>query len=293
MNNRVTLDWNWIRAFLATVDRGSLSAAARELGLTQPTLSRQIAALERDLGLTLFERVGKSLILTHTGRELLDEVHAMGIAADRLAIIASGQSQSLEGLVRISASDVFAAYLLPEILEKLHAVAPGIRIEVVSSNDISDLMRREADIAIRHVQPEPAGLISKLCREGVADLYATPDYLDRLGRPISPRDLAHARFIGFSGRNDLIEQLNRRGVPVSEANFTWKTNSPAAAWEMARIGLGICVMFDMLAARTPGIERVLADFEPIPVSTWLVTHRELNTSRRIRLVFDFLAEELS
>lgn len=287
------IDWNWIRAFLATVERGSLSGAARELGLTQPTLSRQIAALERDLGLSLFERVGKSLVLTHTGRELLDEVHAMGVAADRLAIIASGQSQSLEGLVRISASDVFAAYLLPDILERLHAVSPGIRIEVISSNDISDLMRREADIAIRHVQLDPAGLIWRRCRDSLADLYAASDYLDRIGRPRSPSDLAQARFIGFSGPNDFIEQLNRRGLPVSEGNFIWKTNSPAAAWEMARRGLGICVMLGQLADRTPGIERVLVDFEPIPVSTWLVTHRELHTSRRIRLVFDFLGEELS
>lgn len=287
------LDWNWIRAFLATVERGSLSAAARELGLTQPTLSRQIAALERDLGLTLFERVGKSLVLTHTGRELLEEVRTMGVAADRLAIIASGQSQSLEGIVRISASDAFAAYLLPDMLARLHAVSPGIRIEVISANDISDLMRREADIAIRHVQPEPVGLISRLCHHDIADLYATSDYLDRLGRPRSARDLAHARFIGFSGPNDLIERLNQRGVPVTEDNFLWKANSAVAAWEMARKGLGICIMVDRVANRTLGMERVLADFEPIPVSTWVVTHRELHTSRRIRLVFDLLAEELS
>lgn len=154
-------DWNHLRAFLATVESGSLSAAARSLGLTQPTLGRQVAALEQELGVLLFERLGRSLVPTLAGRELFESARSMGEAASRLSIIASGQSQSIEGLVRITASDIVAAHILPPILKRLNEVAPGIVVDVVADNDVRDLMRREADIAIRHVRPEQPDLIAR------------------------------------------------------------------------------------------------------------------------------------
>ncbi len=142
-----------MRAFLATAEAGSLSAAARRLGQTQPTLSRQVAALEADLGVMLFERVGRSLELTQAGLELLEHSKSMGNAANRIALAASGQVQSIEGQVRITAGDVMSAYILPDALRKIRAQAPMLRIEVVATNDLRDLVRREADIAIRHVRP--------------------------------------------------------------------------------------------------------------------------------------------
>jgi DNA-binding transcriptional LysR family regulator len=289
MNTR-SPDWNQLHAFLATVEAGSLSAAARELGLTQPTIGRQVAALEQDLGVTLFERVGRSLALTVTGRELYESARSMREVASRLSLIASGHSQSVEGLVRITASDIVAAYVLPPILKQLHVLAPGIAIEIVAANDVRDLMRREADIAIRHVQPDQPELIAKRCRGTTAHLYASTDYLDRLGRPATGADLATASFIGFSEADGLVEELNARGVPVTRSNVKWTTGSVVTAWELMRQGLGIGVIFRDVAAGAPGVEQVLPELRPFDVPVWLAVHRELHTSRRIRLVFDLLAE---
>jgi DNA-binding transcriptional LysR family regulator len=285
-------DWNHLRAFLATVETGSLSAAARSLGLTQPTLGRQVAALEQELGVLLFERVGRSLALTGAGRELFESARPMGEVAGRLPIIASGQSQSIEGLVRITASDVVAAYTLPAILQRLHVLAPGITVEIVAANDVRDLMRREADIAIRHVRPEQPDLIARRCRGTTAHLYAATLYLDSHGRPGSGADLAEASFIGYSEADGLVAELNARGVKVTRRNFKWTTGSVVTAWEMIRQGLGIGVMFREVAANAPGVEPVLPELAPFEVPIWLAVHRELHTSRRIRLVFDLLAEML-
>ncbi|MGB3337712.1 MAG: LysR family transcriptional regulator [Devosia sp.] len=285
-------DWNQLHAFIATVEFGSLSAAARKLGLTQPTVGRQVAALEQDLGVLLFERVGRSLTLTVTGRELFESARLMSETASRLSIIASGQSQSIEGLVRITASDIVAAYTLPPILKQLHALAPGIAIEVVAANDVRDLMRREADIAIRHVRPEQPDLIARRCRGTTAHLYAATSYLDSHGRPRTGADLAEASFIGYSEADGLVAELGARGVPVTRRNFKWTTGSVVTAWEMIRQGLGIGVVFRDIAVGAPGVEPVLPDLTPFDVPIWLVVHRELHTSRRIRLVFDLLAEQL-
>ena len=287
-------DWNQVRAFLATVEAGSLSAAARQLGLTQPTLGRQVAGLEQDLGVVLFERVGRGLVLTEAGRDLAEHVRAMGAAADKMALAATGQSQAVDGLVRVTASDIVASYMLAPAWEKLRARAPGIVVEVVASNALTDLLRREADIAVRHVAPTQQELIGKRLPDSGARLYASRDYLDRIGRPKTLAELARADFIGFSERNaDLIAQLNARGLPVTTDHFPLLTGSGLVAWHMVQQGLGIGIMMQEAAAFAPAVEEVFPDFGAVPVPVWLVTHRELHTSRRIRLVFDLLAETLS
>lgn len=146
------IDWNLARAFCATADAGSLSAAARKIGLTQPTLSRQVAALEDALGVTLFERIGKKLVLTDAGLGLLEHAQAMAAAADAMTLAAAGKVHEIAGRVTVSASDAISAYLLPDIVARIRQQAPQIRLVVVASNSISDLRRREADIAVRHVQ---------------------------------------------------------------------------------------------------------------------------------------------
>jgi DNA-binding transcriptional LysR family regulator len=151
----VKFDWNRARAFLVTAEEGSLSAAARALGMAQPTLGRQVDALEQELGVVLFERVGRGFTLTPSGLELLDHVRAMGDAANRVSLTAAGQSQSIEGKICIAASETYAAILLPPIIAKLRQVEPGIHIEIVASTKASDLLRREADIAIRNF-PRPS-----------------------------------------------------------------------------------------------------------------------------------------
>src|SRR5690606_35123456 len=169
-------DWNQMRALLATVQAGSLSGAAKRLGLTQPTLGRQVAALEASLGVTIFERVGRGLVLTEAGAQLVRHLRDMGEAAEKVAMAAAGQSQSIDGVVRVTVSDVYAAHVLPPLLTQLRARAPGLVVEVAAVNSISDLIRREADIAIRHVRPDQDGLIARRCADSAAYIYGAPAY---------------------------------------------------------------------------------------------------------------------
>lgn len=289
----VAFDWNQARAFLATVEEGSLSAAARALGLTQPTLGRQVAALEEDLGILLFDRIGKSLVLTPSGLELLDHVRAMYGAANRISLTASGQSQTIEGQVRITASDVMSAYILPPALKKLREIAPKLEVDIVAANDIRDLQLREADIAIRHIRPEQPDLIARHVSDATAHFYALKSYLDQQGRPNSVDELSDHAFIGFGDNDRMIKRLNAFGLSLTRENFRLGSESGVVAWEMARQGLGIIVMSDEVAADAPDIERILPDMDPFVFPIWLTTHRELHTSRRIRLVFDLLADFLT
>lgn len=287
------LDWNHMRAFLATVERGSLSAAARQLGLTQPTLSRQISALEDRLGLLLFERLGKRLQLTGAGAQLAGHVREMGAAADRVGLAALGQSSAVAGTVRITAIDAFAAYLLPAVHERIRAVAPGIVLEVIASNALDDLMRREADIAIRHVQPTQPDLIARRCPDIEVGLYAATSWLDRIGRPASPGDLADMPFIGYPDVEAMIEHLRTRDIPLRAEAMSWRCASTLINWELVRRGLGIGIMFGGIGADMTGMEPVLPHMTPLTAPLWLVAHRELHTSPRIRLVFDALHDALS
>lgn len=291
--DELRFDWTQLRAFLATAEEGSLSAAARALKLTQPTLGRQVSALEESLGVALFERVGRGLVLTPAGREMLPHARAMGEAAGRIALSAAGQTQTIEGKLRITASDVFSAHFLPSVLARLRAAAPRLEIEVVAVNDIRDILRREADIAIRHLRPTEPDLIARLVQEHTAHFYAARAYVARRGLPRDKDDLANHDFISFGDADRFMEYLRPLGITLSEKNFRLGTENGLLAWELARQGLGILTMADEVAAASPGMERLLPEMEPITFPTWLVTHRELHSSARIRLVFDILAEALS
>jgi len=286
-------DWNHIRAFLITAEQGSLSAAARKLGQTQPTLSRQVAALENRLGIMLFERVGRRLELTQGGRELLAQTRIMGDAADRLALTALGQSQSISGEISITASDIFSAFLLPPVLLRLRSLAPQLKINVVADNDIRDILKREADIAIRHSRPTQPDLIARLVRQATAHFYASRSYLKARGVPKTIADLAKHDFVSIGKTERILEFLLPLGLPLDETNFSIGTQNGLVGWELVKQGFGIVIMSDEVAALTPGIERVLPKMDPVEFPVWLVTHRELHTSRRIRLVFDLLAEAMS
>ncbi len=288
----ITFDWNQARAFLVTAEEGSLSAAARALKLTQPTLSRQVAALEETLGVTLFERVNKSLILTEAGVELAEHVRAMGEAASRVSLSASGQSQQIEGLVTISTTDVMAAYLLPDILRDLRRKAPGIEIKVVSTNSVSDLRRREADIAIRHVEPDHPELYARKLRDARGQIFAARSYLQRFGRKLTKEDAPKLDFLGYEDNEQLIGYLRAMGLDVTQANIKLSSPSLIVAWEYVRLGFGLGVGADEVADRCPDIVPAFEDVAPVTFPIWLVTHRELHTSLRIRTVFDHLAEGL-
>jgi DNA-binding transcriptional LysR family regulator len=289
----VKFDWNRARAFLVTAEESSLSAAARALGMAQPTLGRQVDALEEELGVVLFERVGRGLTLTPSGLELLDHVRAMGDAANRVSLSAAGQSQSIEGTVCIAASETYAAILLPPIIAKLRRAEPGIDIEIVTSNKASDLRRREADIAIRNFRPTEPDLVAKKIRDVPARLYASPAYLERIGNPKVPYDLRHADFISIDNSGMFLKGLNALGLNLAQRNFPIFTENYLVMWELVKHGLGIGVLDGNIGDAEPLVRRALPDLEPLMFPIWLVAHREVNTSRRIRVVFDLLAEELA
>jgi DNA-binding transcriptional LysR family regulator len=287
------LDWNQLKAFLETAQMGSLSAAARKLGLTQPTLSRQVAAIEQSMGVTLFERVGKTMALTPTGLDLLEHARAMGSAAEALSLAATGRSSAVGGVVSVSATDVVAAYLLPPLVQQLREQEPGIAIEVISSNALSDLQRREADIAIRHVKPEQPDLIARLIRQAAAHFYASEGWVKAHGHPRSAEEAAHLTFVGADRSGQFLSFLRQHGLPLSEANFSCYADHSVAHWSLVRQGMGIGAMMDEVALDTPGIVRVLDEVPPVLFPIWLVSHRELRTLRRIRVVFEALAQGLA
>ena len=289
----VKFDWNRARAFLVTAEEGSLSAAARALGMAQPTLGRQVDALEQELDIVLFERVGRGLSLTPSGIELLDHVRAMGDAANKVSLTAMGQSQSIDGSICIAASETYASLVLPPIIQKLHALEPGITIEIVASNSPSDLRRREADIAIRNFRPTEPDLIAKKIKEVPARLYATPAYIEKIGNPAVPYDLRNSDFINIDSTGALLNGLNMMGLNLSQKNFPVMTESYTVMWELVKNGVGIGILDGNIGDAEPLVERVLPDLEPLMFPIWLVAHRELNTSRRIRMVFDLLATELA
>lgn len=289
----VSFDWNHARAFLATAEEGSLSAAARALGQTQPTLSRQVASLEQELGVTLFERGPRAMALTDAGIELFDHVRAMGDAAAHLSLTASGQSQAIEGHVSITATDMTAAYLLPTILSQLQEMAPNIDVELIPSNDVRDLIKREADIAIRHVRPQQTDLIAQLVGNSSAYLYASRSYLDRAGYPSSTDDLLALDFVGMSPIERFLPTVRALGLELMPEQFKFTTPSGIALVELLRQGLGISILPRHTAKLFPELLPVLEKEISINIPVWLVTHRELRTSRRIRVVYDLLKTSLA
>lgn len=289
----ITFDWNRARAFLVTAEEGSLSAAARALGMTQPTLGRQVDALEAELGVALFERAGRGLILTPAGLDLLGHVRGMGEAATRLSIAAAGQTQALEGKVSITTSEVYAALVFPPILARLRREEPGIEIDIIATSATRDLRRREADIAVRNFRPTEPDLIARKLRDAPARLYATPGYLAQIGNPTTPQALSHADFISIDNTGALLAGLNSIGLTLTERNFPIFTDNYLVMWDYVKQGLGIGILDADIGDAEPAVARVLPDMPPLSFPIWLVSHRDLTTSRRIRRVFDVLAEELS
>ena len=217
----------------------------------------------------------------------------MGDAASCVSLTASGQSQSIEGNVCITVSEVYAVFILPPILAKLRKMEPKIQIEIIATNTTSDLRRREADIAIRNFRPDQPELIAKKIKDVAARLYATPGYLQSIGTPKTPEDLEHADFISFDSTGMLINGLNALGLNLKKKNFSILTENYIAHWALVKQSLGIGIMPEEIGDAEPLVVQVLPSLQPIEFPIWLTAHRELNTSRRIRIVFDLLVTELS
>ena len=290
----IKFDWNRARAFLVTAEEGSLAAAARALDMTQPTLGRQVAALEQEIGVDLFNRRGRGLELTPNGMKLVEHVRAMGDAANRFSLSATGKSDIIEGNICITTTELLATFILPPMIQKLRQSEPGIEIEIISTNDESNLNRREADIAIRSFRPSQPELIVKKLYDAKGHLYAATTYLQRLGNPKSIAELKNANFIDIEKSGRLLSLLNAQGFNLSSDNFPVITKNHIVQWELVKRGVAICGTLEQIGDPEPLVERVVVPgLAPITAEVWIVTHKELRTNRRVRMVFDFLVSEFA
>ncbi|MDO9259048.1 MAG: LysR family transcriptional regulator [Pseudomonadota bacterium] len=288
MNNN--FDWRLVRSFLAALDQGSLLGAARVLSASQPTIGRHIAELEAQLGVLLFERTGRGLLPTATALQLAESARAMDNAANELARNVSGLEPGISGTVRITASQPVACYVLPPILAQMRLALPDIQVELVASNAVSNLLRREADIALRMVQPDQASLVVKRIAKVTLGTYAHRDYLRRRGTPKNPQDLLNHELVGSDRDEAILKGMAGFGLPVTREAFAFRCDDLIAYWEAVRAGLGIGFIADYLAATDRDVVAVLPMIKVPPLPIWLTVHREIRTSRRIRAVYDFLSQ---
>ncbi len=286
------LDWSLLRSFLAVLDTGSLSTAAATVGATQPTLSRHIQALETELGATLFRRSVHGLEPTQAALNLAEDARAMGRAAEALALKAGGQSQSMTGAVRLTASRIMASFILPAMIADLRAVEPGIEIEVVASDEPQNLLRRDADLALRMFKPTQQALIARKLGDSPIDAYAAQAYLARRGRPHSMADMATHDILGFDRGEDILKGFQAVGFPVAREFFPVRTDDQIVFHQLMLAGAGIGFSQCRVAEAHPQLERLDVGLNLPPLQIWLVMHEEVRSNARIRRVADFLDDAL-
>jgi len=287
-----TFDWSLTQAFLATAETGSLSAAARQLGRSQPTVGRQIQALEDQLGVTLFQRAARGLALTEVGEKVLPFAQSLAEQAGRLSLAAESTSDTLQGTVRITASDIMATYIMPEILRDFMHEEPEIQIEMVASNNLQNLLTREADIAVRMAQPDQNDVISQRIGAIQFGLYGADSYFQKFGKPQSFGDLENHIVLGFDQSDMILRRVRELGHEVDRESFRFRTDSQVTYTNALRAGLGIGGCSHLLAKSFGGLTAVLPEMEIQPLPVYLVAHEELRTSARIRRVYDYLAKAL-
>lgn len=282
-----------MRSFVAVMNEGSLQAAARKLRSSQPTIGRHVALLEQQLGSVLFERVGRQLMPTDLAHSIAEHARVMEASANAIGFALTAKNQATTGTVRISASQTSACYLLPPILKKLRAKEPGIAIELVASNEISDLLRREADIAVRLVKPEQDSLISRQLGEITIGIYAHKNYLQGRQIPQSPRDLLRHDMIGFDSCGNIILGFKMLGVELDKNAFLLRTDDHIALLHAVKAGMGIGFTTTYVGRREPDLQRLLPELPITPMPVWLTVHREIHNNPCIRRVYDFLAEAIA
>ncbi|SFL31498.1 LysR family transcriptional regulator [Methylobacterium pseudosasicola] len=287
-----TPDWTLLRSFLAVVDMRSLSAAAARVGATQPTLSRHIRALETAFGVTLFTRTARGLEPTEAALSLIADARAMGAAAEALALKAQGRAQGLSGTVRITASVMVANLLLPPILAELRAAEPRIQIELVASDQAQNLLRRDADIAIRMFDPTQNALIARRLGEAPLGLFGTHGYFERRGRPRTVADLAGHDVLGFDRNDALLRAYAAHGLRAAREDFSIRCDDQMVYWNLMLAGAGLGFAQVLLAGRQPELEQAEIGLHIAPLPVWLVLHEEVRGNARIRRVADFVSGAL-
>lgn len=290
MNN--LFNWSLVRSFLAVLENGSLLAAARQLQTSQPTIGRHVAEFESQLGLVLFERTGRGLLPTEAALRLAESARTMQSGADGLARSVASSDRSTSGTVRISASQPMACFVLPPLLAQMRLTLPEVQVELVASNSVSNLLKREADIAVRMVQPEQATIIARRVGKVFLKACAHQDYLRRRGVPRQPADLLGHDLIGGDRKDDTVRGFVSQGLAVEREHFAFRTDDLIVVWQAVRAGLGIGFVSEHQIRSDPAVITVLPKLKIEPLPVWLVVHKEIRTSKRIRAVYDFLSDAL-
>ena len=291
MNARAP-DWSLYRSFLAILQEGSLSAAARALGLTQPTLARHIAALEEALGLTLFVRSQQGLAPTEAAVELRPFAEQLAATTAAMLRAASGHGQGIKGSVRVSASEIIGSQVLPPIFAGLRAKHPALEFELVLSNAVENLLRRDADIAVRMVEPAQEALVVKRIGRVTVGLHAHRGYLARAGTPRTLEALEKHSVIGFDRETPAIRAIRARMPGLDAVHFALRTDNDIAHLMAIKAGFGIGFCQTALARQDPGLVRVLPAVS-VELGVWLAMHENLRSTPRCRAVFDGLAAGLA
>jgi DNA-binding transcriptional LysR family regulator len=282
-------DWTLVRSFLAVLDAGSLMGAARRIGARQPTLSRHVAELETQLGVPLFERTGRGVTPTAAALAIADAARQMHDGADTLGRALQRSREATTGTVRITTSEVAAVWLLPPVLVQLRAAEPGIQVELVASNGLSNLLRREADIAVRMVRPAQGSLIARKLGEIPIVAAAHENYLARAGTPREPAELLQHSLIGYDS-DDLVQRgFAAFGLAVGREAFALRTDDQVAYGRLVAAGAGIGFVAAYNIAHWPGVRPLLPMLKIAPLPCWLAVHREIRGNRVVRRVYDFLA----
>ena len=285
-------DWSLIQSFLAVAETGSLSGAARRLDRSQPTVGRHIHALESSLGALLFERHARGLRLSDTGAALVPMARRMHEAMQAIGLSVAGKSQSLVGIVRITASVFVAQSVLPPVLAAIRARATEIQIELDPSDASGNLLFREADIAVRMYRPTQPDLIARHVGNASLGVFAATSYLDRAGRPETPAEMLDHALVGYDGNDLILRTMRDLGWPVSRESFAVRCDNQANYWALVRAGCGIGFSQLGVGRADPLVEELplAIDLPPLPV--WLAAPQALRLSPRIARVWDLLAEGL-
>jgi DNA-binding transcriptional LysR family regulator len=286
--------WDLYRSFLAVLRLGSLSAAGRALGLTQPTVGRHIAMLQATLsGRVLFTRSQKGLMPTATAHELRPHAEDMAAAAAAFVRTGSGNLEETAGVVRLAAADVVAVEVLPPILSDFRYQYPNTVIELTVSNQMVDLLRRDADIAVRMVRPKQKALLAKRAGKVALRFHAHRRYLERYGYPERLEDLAHHTLIGFDRVAPVGNFLDAVPIPVSRELFAFRCDNDLALLAALRAGFGVGICHTGIARRDPDLLPVLSKQFKVEYEIWIVMHNDLKRISRMRLMFDHLAVNLA
>lgn len=293
MSALAKLDWSLVQAFLAVAETGSLSGAARELNLTQPTVGRHIQALEDNLGISLFKRQARGMALTPQGVALLENARAMREAAEALSLNAAGGETDLSGTVRVTSSVFVAHHILPGVIADLRKGHPEIQIELVATDISENLLYGEADIAVRMYRPTQLDIVAKHVGDVQLALFGAKSYIQRRGRPTTPEEIVKFDIIGYDRNETMIRGFREAGMEVGPEFFPVRCDNNTVVWELVRAGAGLGFGMERAGRDDPLLTQVDFGIEVPRLEVWLAAHERVRRSPRVDAVWSVLSEHLS